>query len=206
MALSGKNFSLSHVYANNGTYTVTVAITDNQSATGTATATITVYKALTALSPAQVWISKNVLDAGLKLDILAEVYKDTTLVSSGQLNSVTVGSGGFNNATLVSTPFTSFSPVSFPSGTDMKIDLYARNACTGSLRNAGTAKLWFNDSAANSHFDATLGGSNSNYYLLNNSILSTAAGTGPQQSSNVAAGAKCSPFKSFGTWTKTITY
>src|SRR6266699_2744610 len=42
LTLSGTNFSLSHVYTNNGTYTVTVSVTDNQKATGTGTATVTV--------------------------------------------------------------------------------------------------------------------------------------------------------------------
>src|SRR2546423_240714 len=42
LTLSGTNFSLSHVYKDNGTYTVTVSVTDKQGATGTGTATVTV--------------------------------------------------------------------------------------------------------------------------------------------------------------------
>ncbi len=42
LTLSGTNFSLNHVYQDNGTYTMTVNVTDNQGATGTETATITV--------------------------------------------------------------------------------------------------------------------------------------------------------------------
>ena len=42
LPLSGTSFSLSHVYKDNGTYTVTVNVTDNQGATGTGSATITV--------------------------------------------------------------------------------------------------------------------------------------------------------------------
>ncbi|MDE2025395.1 MAG: pentapeptide repeat-containing protein [Patescibacteria group bacterium] len=39
---SDKSFTLSHVYTNEGAYTVTVSVTDNQGATGTGTSTITV--------------------------------------------------------------------------------------------------------------------------------------------------------------------
>ncbi|OGM10613.1 hypothetical protein A2Z67_05310 [Candidatus Woesebacteria bacterium RBG_13_36_22] len=43
LILSGMNFSLSHVYHDNGIYTVTIKITDNQGAIGTETAVVTVY-------------------------------------------------------------------------------------------------------------------------------------------------------------------
>lgn len=162
-----------------------------------------IYNQITDLSPAKFWLSKNLLNIGVKFDLKAEVYKDSTLVSSGQISSVTAGSGGFNNATLETIPFNSFSPIDFPTGSQLKIKVYARNACSGSLLNSGTAKLWYNTTAANSSFDATLGGANNNYYLLNSFLLGTSAGSGPQQSISVAAGAKCSPFKSFGTWSIT---
>jgi len=42
LILSGTNFTLNHIYTNEGSYTLTVSVTDNQGATGTATATITV--------------------------------------------------------------------------------------------------------------------------------------------------------------------
>lgn len=45
LTLSGTNFSLSHVYKDNGTYTVTVSVTDNQGATGVGTAIIIVNNA-----------------------------------------------------------------------------------------------------------------------------------------------------------------
>jgi hypothetical protein len=158
---------------------------------------------ITILNPAEVWLSKGLLNVGVRFDLLAEVFKDSTLVSSGQLNSVQVGSGGFNNADLVSVPFNSFSPVDFPQGSELKIKVSVRNACTGSLPNQGTARLWFNDNQANSHFGATIGTTNNSYYLLDNFLLSTTVGAGPRQNIDVQAGAKCSPFKSFGTWTIT---
>src|SRR6266699_3458337 len=42
LTLSGTNFSLSHVYKDNGTYIETVSVTDNQGATGSIIATVTV--------------------------------------------------------------------------------------------------------------------------------------------------------------------
>jgi PKD domain/Carboxypeptidase regulatory-like domain len=60
LTLSGNSFSLSHVYKDEGTYTVNVSVTDNQGATGSSTATVTVnnapftVSAITApLSPVQ---------------------------------------------------------------------------------------------------------------------------------------------------------
>ena len=42
LTLSGTNFSLSHIYKDNGTYTVTVNVVDNQGATGTSIANVNV--------------------------------------------------------------------------------------------------------------------------------------------------------------------
>jgi len=53
----------------------------------------------------------------------------------------------------------------FSSGDTLSLKVYVRNACTGSGKNSGRARLWFNDSAANSRFNATVG-SSSTYYLL----------------------------------------
>jgi hypothetical protein len=158
---------------------------------------------LTSLSPAKVWLSKGLHNIGTKFDLKAEVYKDSTLVSSGQVNSVAAGSGGFNNATLETIPFNSFSPIDFPSGSQLSVKVYARTACTGSLLGTGKATLWYNDSTANSDFGATIGDSTNNYYLRNGSLLSTTIGSGPKQSVVIATGSKCSAFKQFGTWTIT---
>ena len=61
LTLSGTNFSLSHLYKDNGTYTVIVSVTDNQGVIGDTTSTITVnnvnpnVSAITAsTSPVQV--------------------------------------------------------------------------------------------------------------------------------------------------------
>jgi hypothetical protein len=41
-------------------------------------------------------------------------------------------------------------------------------------------------------------------YLLSGFALGNVPGGGPKQAINVAAGAKCSPYKLFGTWTGTL--
>ena len=157
----------------------------------------------TSLSPANIWIGlKNSDDVGTRFDLKAEVYKNgTELVSSGQLDNVWGGSSGFNNANLQTIPFNTFTPVDFPQGSTLSIKLYVRNACVGPTHNSGIARLWYDDAAANSRFDATVEGSSSNYYLRDIFALSTTVGSGPKKKIDVQAGAKCSPFKEFGTWT-----
>lgn len=205
LALSGTNFTLSHVYTAAGIYTVTVIVTDNQGASGQASTNVNVVRRLTALSPAKIWIGlKNSDDVGTRFDLKTEVYKNgTELVSSGQLDNVWGGSSGFNNANLQTIPFGTFAPVDFPQGSTLSIKLYVRNACQGPTHNSGIARLWYDDAAANSRFDATIEGSSSDYYLRDNFVLSTTVGSGPKKKIDVQAGAKCSPFKTFGTWTIT---
>jgi hypothetical protein len=160
---------------------------------------------LSALTPAKVWVGlKNSDDVGTKFDLLAEVYRDETLVTTGHLDNVPGGSSGFTNAKLHTIPFDAFAPVAVPSGSQLKIRLYVRNACVGPTHNSGTARLWYNDSAADSRFGATVGGSSVDYHLLSGQLLGSAAGPGPKKTVDVAAGAPCSAFKTFGTWTVTV--
>src|SRR5207248_1070803 len=93
---------------------------------------------LTALAPAKVWIGlKNSDDVGVKFDLLAEIFKDGTLVSSGQLNTFAGGSSGFNNAHLATIALNSFSSVDFPAGSQLQLKVSVRNACVGSGHNSG---------------------------------------------------------------------
>ncbi|HKF43583.1 MAG TPA: lamin tail domain-containing protein [Thermoanaerobaculia bacterium] len=161
---------------------------------------------ISSLSPAKVWVGlKNSDDVGIKFDLRAEVYYNgTTLIGYGELPSVAGGSSGFNNAKLDSIPLNLTTPVGITTGDTISIKLLVRNACSGSGHNSGTARLWFNDSQANSRFDATADDSESDLYLLDGSALGTSAGPGPKKAIDVSAGAKCSAFKPFGTWTATI--
>ena len=160
---------------------------------------------LTSLSPAKIWIGlKNSDDVGTRFDLKAEVYRNSTeFVSSGQLDNVWGGSSGFNNANLRTIPFNTFTPVDFPQGSALSIKLYVRNACIGPTHNSGTARLWYDDAAANSRFDATIEGTNRDYYLREIFVLSTTVGSGPKKKIDVQAGSPCSPFKTFGTWSIT---
>jgi Beta-propeller repeat len=153
---------------------------------------------------ARVWIGlANSDDVGIRFDLRAEVYRNgTQLVSSGEVASVQGGSSGFNNANLHAISLTPVPGVTLLPGDALSFQLYVRNACSGSGKNSGRARLWYNDATADSRFDATIG--NQTYYLLNGFALGTAPGTGPKQTIDVAAGAKCSPYKLFGTWTGTV--
>lgn len=181
--------------------TPTPTVTPTPTSTPTPTPT---PRQITVLNPAKIWVGlKNSDDVGTKFDLLAEVYKNDLLVSSGQLDNVRGGSSGFNNAKLNTLNFNSFSPIEFPEGSTLKLKLYVRNACVGPTHNSGTARLWFNDTAANSQFNATIAESSNNYFLRDGFTLSTAVGSGPKKTIDIAAGSPCSPFKSFGTWTIT---
>lgn len=162
--------------------------------------------ALTNISPAKVWIGlKNITDIGAQFDLKAEAYVNGTLITSGQINTVFPGlTGLFVSANQAIINFNPFSPVNVPTGSTLAIKVYVRNACAGSLRpNNADAKIWYNDSAANSQFGATIGGNTKTYYLVSGAALSTSVGIGPKQTIDVAAGTRCSAFKLFGTWTGT---
>lgn len=167
---------------------------------------------LTALSPAKVWVGlKNSDDVGIRFDLQAKVYRNGSPVGAGQLDSVAGGSSGFNNAKLNSIPLTLTAPVPVSPGDTLRVDVLVRNACSGSAKNSGTARLWYNgqpkDSGATrdagSRFDATIGGTSSDYFLREAFALSTTAGTS-RLVVDKAAGAKCGPFASFGSWSTTL--
>jgi hypothetical protein len=167
---------------------------------------------LTALSPAKVWVGlKNSDDVGIRFDLMAKVYLNGAPVGSGQLNSASGGSSGFNNAKLNAIPLTLTVPVAAHTGDTLKIDLLVRNACSGSGKNSGTARLWYDgpplDSGAGrgagSRFGATIGGASSDYFLRGGFSLSTTAGASPL-SVDARVGAKCGAFVPFGSWSMAL--
>jgi predicted extracellular nuclease len=166
---------------------------------------------LTALAPGKVWLGlKNSDDVGTKFDLLAEVLKNGSVVSSGQLNNVPGGSSGFNNAVLRTINLAALSsPVEFFPGDTLSFRLSVRITAVGG-HSSGTARLWYNGAAidsgpsrgAGSRFGTTISGAAADYFLRNGFVLNTAAGssrvfTDVFVNRNVGG----NPFKPFGTWT-----
>jgi hypothetical protein len=151
-----------------------------------------------------VWIGlANSDDVGIRFDLRAEVYKNSTeLIGAGELPSVSGGSSGFNNAHRRTIEVTPVLGAALAPGDTLSVVLSVRNACAGSGKNSGRARLWYDDAAADSGFTATIG-SVSTYYLRSGFAISAAVGTGPKKTINLQAGAKCSPYKPFGTWSGT---
>ncbi len=178
-----------------------------------AVAPVVVSRKLTALSPAEVWVGlTNSDDVGLYFDILAEVLVDDhsgggpQVVASEQVTRVWGGSSGFNNAVKSTIPFNLPNPVAFPAGSTLSLRVSVRQACTAPRErycihvNECKARLWYNDKQARSGFDATIDGVNTHYFLQSNFVLGTSWGPGPKKTSDKGVGSRCSPFKSFGTW------
>ena len=78
---------------------------------------------------------------------------------------------------------TLFAPVVLSAGDTLSIKLSVRAGATG--HRSGTARLWSNDSAANSRFGATIGGASVDFYLLEGFGLGTSPGPGPKRTIDV---------------------
>ncbi len=184
-------------------------LTDDPDVGGAADPTVTpivdINPQVTALGPANIWVGlKNSDDVGLRLDLLAEVFKNSTLIGSGQINNVPGGSSGFNNAILRTIAVVQSQSASFGTGDTIKIKLSVRAGSTGHV--SGTARLWYNDSAANSRFNVTFDSNTTTYYLLDGFVLGSSPGPGPKKTIDVFVHRNQggNPFKPFGTWTKTF--
>jgi The GLUG motif len=165
------------------------------------------WQIIPTLGPANMWIGlKNSDDVGTRFDLLAEVFKNgSVIVGSGELDDVSVGSSGFNRAVTrtIAMAF-SGSPTILPSDT-LSFRLSVRISTTSGHR-GGTARLWYNDAQTNSSFDATIGSVNKTYYLLTGFGLGVSAGPGPKKYIDVSVDRLVggNPFKPFGTWKMTF--
>jgi probable HAF family extracellular repeat protein len=158
---------------------------------------------LTALGPASIWVGlKNSDDVGIRFDLRAEVYRNgTELIGSGELLSVPGGSSGFNNARQHAIDLTLQPDIRFLPDDTFTIQLFVHNACSGSGKNSGTARLWYDDAAADGRVDLTIE-TPAVYYLGSGPVLNLEPGAGPKKAIDVAAGSKCSAFKLLGTWSR----
>jgi hypothetical protein len=169
------------------------------------------FEAVDQTSPtstaARVWIGlKNSDDVGTNFDLKAEVYKNATLIGSGETLNVSGGSSGFNNAKNRAVALAlSQSNVSFLAGDKLSIKLYVKVTAVGGHR-SGTARLWFNDAQADTHFDATINGTTNNWYIRAGGGLETTPGAGPKTTIDVFSDRLVggNPYKLFGTWTHTF--
>jgi uncharacterized repeat protein (TIGR03803 family) len=170
--------------------------------------------ALTALSPARVWVGlANSNNVGLGLDLLAEVFVDSVKAGEGRLDNVSLDGRGFDHAILYSIPLAlTQGPVEFPGGAALEITLSARRACSGGNgHNAGKVGLWYNGQpvdggaapAPGSRFGATIGGTSADYFLRGGFALSTEPGTSSESTDVRVQGKGTCParaFTPFGTW------
>jgi hypothetical protein len=168
---------------------------------------------LTALGLGKVWLGlKNSDDVGTRFDLLAEVLKNGSVVSSVQAINIPGGSSGFNNAVLRNIEMSLSGPVEFFPGDTLSFRLSVRVAALGG-HTSGTARLWYNGAAidtganrdAGSRFSATIGGVTADHFLRNDFALNTVAGSS-RRFIDVFVNRKVggNPFKPFGTWSKTF--
>lgn len=162
---------------------------------------------------------KNSDDVGLRLDLKAEVFVNSTSdapVGTGELDNVSGGSSGFANALLntISTLALTNGPVALSPGDQLLFRVSVRRTCAGGGHASGTARVWCNGKAidsgvtrdAGSRFDATINGTNSNYYLRTSFALATTAGSSRlfiDKFVDSKAGCPSRPFTPFGTWSIT---
>jgi hypothetical protein len=180
---------------------------------------------LTSLtSPAaRVWIGRRriIIDAGIKFDLKAVVRKNGSVVSSGELLGAPGGGNGFGfgNANPLTIPL-SLPAAAFGPGDNISIKVLARNSCLASPQNFGIARLWYNDTAANSRVNEPgaptlylVGGDDDGELDWDDhgddgGNLSKNPGVGPKKKRNVRVITPVStcdgPYRSFGKWIGTV--
>lgn len=153
------------------------------------------------VGPAGIWVGlKNSDNVGTRFDLKAEAFVNGLAVASGEILNVPGGSSAFNNAILRTIPMAMPQPATVGSGDAIDLRLSVRVGATG--HRSGTARLWYNDSAATSGVTLAVGGSSSPYYLVTGQILQQdLPGPGPKKTLDVLVSrAGGNPYKAFGTW------
>jgi len=185
--------------------------TNNNSATEPTTVNAATRQ-LTALGPAKLWIGQNGSIRKLKYDLQAEVLVDGATVAIEQLSNVKAGGSAFNRAVLDTITLALGSPTNVPADASLAIRVSVRITCaTSSSGVSSVARLWYNGQPidggkardAGSRFDATIGGTNRNYFLRPAFALATTAGSARQFIDVPVNDASACPgraFMPFGTW------
>jgi uncharacterized repeat protein (TIGR01451 family) len=150
-------------------------------------ATLTVKANVYEFGPAVVFLgtSRN-RDNGRSIDLKVELYRNSTLISSGELSSQIISGTSQNSARKYTIPLElTHGPASFSASDYLRVKVYAR-------RNGGTgdfaAKAWYNDNPLPSINQgnkgwarvgfATNGGASTGYfYLLGQEVLSAVSGS-----------------------------
>ena len=161
------------------------------------------------VTAAKIWVGlKDRGAVGLKVDLLVEVFASGTLVSGGQLNNVRTGGGGFSNAIL---HMISLSPGGIPDGTELALEVFARQTCSGTDYSSGTVRLWYGGPPVDSNLNRDAGSRvevivdsvTDEYFLREGLVLSADPGsvrTFVDVFLNSKAPCPGRPFTSFATW------
>ena len=148
------------------------------------------------------WIGlKNSDDVGTSFDLKAEVTNGSS-EGYGTVSNFSGGSSGFNNAHLATIPVNNYVG---SVGEAVSVTIWVRVSCA-SRHTSGTARLWWNDSAANSRVTESPGFGT--LYLTGANTLSPSVGSGPKMTKDVLVKKTGCPeqpednWKPFGTWAK----
>ena len=196
-----------------GAKTFVVNAADAVGNSSTASVTYTVKRMLTAVGPAKAWIGlRNNGDAGLRVDLRAQVLVNGVVAAIGELPNVSAGGRGFNNAILQSIAMSLVSgPVEVPRFGVVSLRVEARRTCSGGGPNAGTVREWYNGQAvdsgsardAGSRIGGTIGGQAGELFqrpmfLLLPNDGNVRLSVDAAVSSSVACPAR--PYTPFGVW------
>ena len=185
------------------------------------TQVVTGGNTLTSLSPATLWIGlKNSDDQGTQFDLRIEVYKNSTLVASGQMLCITGVTRNPAQAKQVMVSFDPFAPVGMSSGNVLSLKVLTRigtnpngTKCSGpggSHNNAVGLRLYYDAVSRSSRFGAqitpnllkdTYLHSGGNDFLDNAAPNATSAKFKDSPGVNFNNG---NPWQAIGTWSMTL--